>query len=282
MMSVMIACGLTLLCYEHLRVKGYTNLMVTDFPATRLRATHSKKSFIHSFRNVLLSKKLIAIAIIVVGYNLVYTLSDFVFMKRVELSFGVDQCVESNQFLSKLSLYSGIIATFLGLFVNTVSMRYAGWTVTALITPFVFMITGIIFYLFQIDTLTTYLSLIVIDTHALALYAGAAHICFLRGSRYSLFDSTKEMAYIGLTQEERLNGKAFIDGIGSRLGRSGSSFIFCILFAILGNNIILTIPYVFFIVVLITIFWISSIYTLGNHQAALLKEKLLYPEPISI
>ena len=60
---------------------------------------------------------------------------------------------------------------------------------------------------------------------AIAVFFGAAQVCTSKACKYSIFDSTKEMAFIPLGHECKLKGKAAIDGVGSRFGKSGGSMI---------------------------------------------------------
>jgi AAA family ATP:ADP antiporter len=237
--------------------------MKADTLKKRTCAYQKKKniSILDCFYQVFQSKNLIYLTIIVMGYNLVYNLSDVAFNKRVQLSFGPDNIVESNAFLSTVQMYTGIVSTFFALIVTNLSLHYLGWTFTALLTPVAYFSTGFFFYVSQIEAFVPLLPAI----DLFSLYAGGIHMCLTKGSKYSFFDSTKEMAYIGLTQQERTNGKAAIDGIASRLGKSGGSFILLGLFTIFGNDIIKTIPYLFVIIVLMNILWILAIVRFGSH-----------------
>lgn len=59
--------------------------------------------------------------------------------------------------------------------------------------------------------------------------------CLARASKYTFFDATKEMAFIPLSKESKLKGKAAIDGVGSRLGKSGGSVVHQGLLVIFGT-----------------------------------------------
>ena len=98
----------------------------------------------------------------------------------------------------------------------------------------------------------------------LVLYLGGLHYCATKGSKYSLFDATKEMAYLSLDKKERTSGKAVIDGIASRFGKSGGSFVMFALFAFVGNDITLATPYIFGIILVIAMLWVLAVIRLGH------------------
>ncbi len=263
MIVVLCACGGIMALYAYFVSQGYTAKLRSDALQKRINAYQKKKniSILECFGHVFRSKNLLYLTVIVMGYNLLYNLSDVVFNKRVQLSFGSDRILESNAFLAQVQMYTGVISTIFALVVTNLSLRHMGWTFTALLTPVAYFGTGIFFYLAQIDGFTYLFS----QAHLFALYMGGVHMCFTKGSKYSFFDSTKEMAYIGLTQEERTHGKAAIDGIASRLGKSGGSFILLALFSILGNDIVKTIPYLFIAISITSVLWMFAILKFGRH-----------------
>ena len=72
----------------------------------------------------------------------------------------------------------------------------------------------------------------------LAAYFGAAQNVLSKSSKYSLFDPTKEMAYMPLDQESKVTGKAAIDVVGARLGKSGGSMVIMFLSLFVSNMIL--------------------------------------------
>ena len=78
----------------------------------------------------------------------------------------------------------------------------------------------------------------------LTVFFGSLQEVFSRALKYTIFDDTKEMAYIPLSAEQKLKGKSIIDGIGSRLGKSGSSLTMQILL-IFFTTPMGTSPYIF-------------------------------------
>jgi len=69
----------------------------------------------------------------------------------------------------------------------------------------------------------------------LAVLFGTIQNIMSKAAKYSLFDPTKEMAYIPLDQESKVKGKAAIDVVGARLGKALGSGTQIGLIAVFGS-----------------------------------------------
>lgn len=92
-------------------------------------------------------------------------------------------------------------------------------------------------------------------------------ILLSRAFKYGLFDPTTQMAYIPLDEESKVKGKAAIDVLGSRIGKSGASFIQQGLILVFGN-IISASPVVMLIFYATSITWIGAANRLSVLYAA--------------
>ncbi len=59
----------------------------------------------------------------------------------------------------------------------------------------------------------------------LAVIFGMIQNIMSKSANTRFFDPTKEMAYIPLDPESKVKGKAAVDVVGARLGKSGGSFV---------------------------------------------------------
>ncbi len=84
-----------------------------------------------------------------------------------------------------------------------------------------------------------------------------------RAVKYTLFEGSKELAFVPLSREEQLKGKLVIDGVVSRMGRAAASLIQQLLF-FLFLSLGAMIPALSLIVLGFTLIWLRSIYFIGN------------------
>src|SRR5262249_12963747 len=103
---------------------------------------------------------------------------------------------------------------------------------------------------------------------AICIFFGATQNILSKASKYSVFDTTKEMAFIPLDHESKLKGKAAIDGVGSRLGKSGGSIIHQGLLLVF-KSLNASAPYVAAILVGVIGVWFMATKSLGRQLHAL-------------
>lgn len=171
------------------------------------------------------SKYLGCIALIVIAYGASINLVEVVWKSQLKLQYPNPK--EYSAFMGHFSEMTGIITMFMFLFVSHNVIRRLGWTFAAMVTPVVLALTGSLFLLFMVygESLTDYLVAFSTTPLMMAVLFGAAQNILSKSAKYSLFDPTKEMAYIPLDPESKVKGKAAIDVVGARLGKSGGSFV---------------------------------------------------------
>lgn len=222
-----------------------------------------RQSLKESFYHLSNSKYLLCIGVIVVSYNLTINLVELVWKDQLKVLYPSQQDLMT--FMSYLAIAMGIVSTLTAFFMSHIISRF-GWTFTALITPITMMITSIGFFsfLFFRDTLSPMaIALIGASPLAISAYIGFVQNCFSKAAKYSVFDATKEMAFIPLDHESKLKGKAAIDGVGSRLGKSGGSLIhggLIMIFHTLSNSS----HYVAAILLAVIVCWILAVKSLGK------------------
>lgn len=221
-----------------------------------------KFSLVSSFLEIRRSRHLRYLAIIVVSYFFVINTVEVIWKEQVRLAYPSP--ADFNFYMNSVTTWIGVISTILGIFVAALISRY-GWSKTALITPMVLLITSVLFFAFIVfkDELFLSASLLQTTPLAIAVLLGAIQNCLSKGMKYSVFDATKEMAFVPLSQMEKLKGKAAIDGIMSRLGKSGASLSLQVMILMFGSLTACT-PYIGTVMLLVLINWFGATRLLGQ------------------
>ncbi len=233
----------------------------------------AKLSIRESIRYIAKSRYLTSLALIFLGYNISINITDVLWKEQLKLFF-----TDPNEMLSlmnEITIGLGIIGTLGGALFSVMVTRL-GWTFVAILTPAVMTVMGIGFFIFLFagGALTPFaLSLFGVTPLALTVYFGALQCCLSKAFKYSVFDASKELAFLPLPSDSKTKGKAAIDGLGSAVGKSGASITYQGLIIVLGSVAAST-PYVAVILFIILAAWISSVFSLGS-----LFKKASSPEP---
>lgn len=180
------------------------------------------------------SKYIRNIAMLVIGYGMCINLVEVVWKGQLKLQYS--NYNDYSEFMGYFSTFTGfftICMTFVGGYI----IRTKGWGKAAIMTPIALLVTGTIFFAFVIfkDYLSSYIAYLATTPVFLAVMIGAAQNITSKSTKYSLFDPTKEMSYIPLDQESKVKGKAAIDVVGARLGKSGGAAMYNILLPTVGS-----------------------------------------------
>lgn len=210
------------------------------------------------------SKYLLCIALIVFAYNVAINLVEVVWKDQMKILYPSPS--DYNNYMGRVIFAMAIFASLTGLFTTTKVVQRFSWTACALIPPVIVGITGLLFFNFIFlpnEGLSWLFGFLEMSPLMLIVTLGSLQNCLSRASKYTFFDATKEMAFIPLSPESKLKGKAAIDGVGSRLGKSGGSAIHQGLI-LMFSSVAASVPYIAGIYFFIILLWGFSVITLGK------------------
>eukprot|EP00611_Tribonema_gayanum_P002188 TRINITY_DN1158_c4_g4_i1.p1 TRINITY_DN1158_c4_g4~~TRINITY_DN1158_c4_g4_i1.p1 ORF type:complete len:372 (+),score=152.22 TRINITY_DN1158_c4_g4_i1:881-1996(+) len=213
------AGGITVGLYEYVH-KLYQRELAADPDsdhATLARVPKEKMGLGESFRFLSRSKYLGFIALMVMSYGICMEFTELMWKAIVRKAFSDKS--EYMSFMGKYSQTVGYATTSVMLLGNQLVARF-GWELGALMTPVMMLLLAIPFFGYvvfgNVEASRTALMR--------AVYIGAVQNILSKATKYALFDPTKEMAYIPLDQASKVKGKAAIDVLGARLGKSLGAF----------------------------------------------------------
>ena len=200
-----------------------------------------KLSMKESLKFLCSSKYLGLLALLVIGYGIAINIVEVTWKAQLKLQYPLPN--DYSAFMGKFSTCTGIVAVFMMLFVGGNVVRRLGWKFAAATTPIMLLITGSIFFsiLMFNSSLKGMIAFLGTSPLMMIVLVGAVQNILSKTSKYSLFDPTKEMAYIPLDPESKVKGKAAIDVVGARLGKSGGAAIQQFLIISIGSGSILAV-----------------------------------------
>lgn len=232
-----------------------------------------KLSLMDGFKLVLSSKYLGMIAILVLSYGISINLIEVVWKAKVTKLYPTRETY--TMYMGQFQAWQGLGAIFF-MIIGSNILRKVSWSTAAMLTPVMILITGAAFFAFIIfdEAIINYLPIFAaIQPLSLAVTIGMIQNVLSKATKYSLFDATKEMAYIPLDDELKSKGKAAVDVVGGRFGKSGGGLIQSSVFMLMPNCAFDdVIPFFASICMMIIIFWIMGVKSLGKEYAHQLKE----------
>jgi len=205
--------------------------------AEEARAPRKKKpkmGMLESFKFLAQQRYLGFLCVLVVSYGLSINLTEVIWKRMVKQAFPNKK--EYQIFMGNYSSMVGA-ATFVIIFFGSNIVKHLGWTVGALTTPVLMGVLAVPFFgyvITQRENLDVTRNKKALMT---AVWVGTIQNILSKAIKYALFDPTKEMAYIPLDQESKVKGKAAIDVLAARIGKSGGALVQQVIVIAFGNII---------------------------------------------
>lgn len=264
MLIAATVCGIIIFLYwytnHHLNKEENANLSVVEM---RHKTSLSLKD---SIKYITSSPYLGLIAMMVIGYGLSVNLIEVTWKSLVKLQYPDPNAYQS--FMGIVQFILGATSIVLAVFFSGAIMRKLGWYFTARLTPIVLGITSLLFFILYFifpDLKSTSLTIFSLSPLMLLVICGAAHNVACKSMKYCMFDPTKEMAYIPLDAESKTKGKAAVDLVGARFGKTGSSWIQLLLIDLAGSGSILTVvPFLVPVIGLVVFGWLKAVFKLNT------------------
>jgi AAA family ATP:ADP antiporter len=269
-LSVVVALGIVGIYFFWFlnRIPGVRNANIV------FKAKDSKISLIESVKMVLKSRYIRLIAIIMICYGISINLAETPWKSIASGKYT--EVSDYAGFVGNYLSYTGICTVLLVL-INSNIIRRFGWLYSAIITPIVVCITGLMFFLtsnFSNISSTLANLFLISDPLMLIITAGMIQNILSKSTKYTFFDVTKEMSYVPLPDELKTKGKAAVEVIATKIGKSLSSLLQTIVFITLPNATYSSISiYLMCIFSVICILWIWAIRELSVDYLNLVAQK---------
>ena len=241
-------------CFKNV---GNTNVM------RQQKNTTTHLPFWQSVRYLASSPYLGCIALVTLSYCIAINMVDVAWKSQLVIRYPSES--DYSFIMGKLTFFMGIGCIICGLLNNW--LLHHSWYKAAITVPAIMATTAIPFFgltmlnEYQMSSANLLLAGIVIG--------GLSNI-LSKSAKYTLFDSTKELAFVPLDSEQKYKGKAAIELVVSRLGKSGSAFFQQFLILALGS-ISGAIPWLAGAFILVIGLWFNSLKRLNTHYLSLTK-----------
>lgn len=266
-------------CFLAVGLYYYVNKYVMTDPKFPMPEKVAKKpkgpkpGLVQSFKTILTSKYLAYITLLLVGYGVAINLVE-VTWKDMMGKYAKAEGISYVALQSKAFFYTGISAIVISTFGKSIVSRL-GWKWTALVTPIGMLITGLIFFgcILAPGSMTALSSAVGLSTLGLGVLIGTAQNVFAKSTKYVLFDTTKEMAYIPLPETLKVEGKAAVEVFGGRAGKSAGGLTQMIIIMLVGTKDMFALtPALSVGLLVIVLLWIFAVHMLSKEYTKAIAE----------
>ncbi len=255
-----------------------------------LKKKKKKMPLLQSIRTAIQTPHVLYLAVCVLSHSVLINIIETSLKEK--LYFYYDTRSAYLSYYSYFTFCKGSLSLLANLG-NVYLLRRYGWFAIAMITPVLCIFTVNSFIAHNAGLLPTGLlnNLQLLDSNYTMMWIAVYGMIATYAAKYAFFDTTQQMAWIPLPEDIRTSGKAAADGMGGRMGKSGSGAILSGLLAVTAvesstNDMLVIAPYLIVITALISALWLWAMMKLSVSYYSELKAAeardaaLTSPEPI--
>ena len=219
----------------------------------------SRGSLLSGLRYIFLSRYLVCLTVVAISINFCQTLLEGTLESYVRGSV-VDITAYRSAFAYRIFFIS--ILALVGSFIAGKVVQKFGWMAIASIGPIIAGLGCLFFVMSYLKNsmvsscISNYIPMI--DRYIIIF--GYIEVIMLRAAGLTFYEEIVQIAYIPLNHKEKIEGKAAIDMVSTRVGKAGSSWLQLILLAVFRTNDVRKCSGVLaFILFIIVIVWYKAI-----------------------
>ena len=229
LMLAVIAVGLTIMSiYWYINSKILTDPRFFDASQVKPKKKKEKVSSLEGIKILFTNSYLLLVGVLVMGYGVAINFAEVIMKALMKEAFD-GPAYASMQ--GNISIFTGIFTLFVTLF-GAYILRKCKWKTSAAITPLIFLILGGIFFALTLYRQHVASEIFGVSALLLATWVGVIQDALCKSVKYSLFDTTKSMAYLPLDEDTKTKGQAAVEVIGGRAGKAGASLIQQVMYGI--------------------------------------------------
>ena len=266
-----VIAGLMAIIFFRISLKNLISYNNESSVKVTSKKSKTKLSFKESIYLLIHSRYIGYLIIMIMSYGLAVNLIEGPWKAKVSQLYPTTR--EYLDFTGNFNIALGIFGIVGSIFVSNL-VRKASWKVSAMSAPIIIGAGGIALFLFIIiSDIYADKTIFGLSFVYLAVLIGSVQNIISKSTKYSLFDSTKELAYIPLPLELRTKGKAAADIIGAKFGKSIGAIIQSVAFTIIpGSSFESFYVYLALIFGVVIVIWVYSVHKLSIEYKILTKE----------
>ena len=224
------------------------------------RGKERNATLLESIKMVAQSRYIRLIVIVMICYGVSINLAETPWKSKAAKTYT--QVEDFASFVGDYLSYTGLCTVTLVL-INSFVIRKFGWFCAAVITPVIMVSTGLLFFTTSnFPDFNMFLAnlFFVSDPVMLVVLIGMIQNIFSKSAKYTFFDVTKEMSYVPLPNELKTKGKAAVEMVGTKMGKSLSSLLQSCVFIIVPSATYESISFYLMIVfAIVCVVWVWAV-----------------------